>query len=159
MTELVILPLLIIPGLFDTVRNFVDYQNYTVYSQEDLSIAERIKTQTPRTAIILGAPTHNSPATLSGRRLFYGYEGTLHSHGLPYHERQTCMQNLETAIRCKLCSDSTRNSCSKGPDYLLWTAQEKSHWKNSDPDTLAELTKVAGTQLYEIELHEELKAK
>lgn len=106
-------------------------ENYEVYSREKLERAAKIVELTKPTDIIAGGPDHNSLVTLTGRKLFYGYEGTLSSHGLKYNGRREMMGSLEKLFHCAEADEpeTPRESC---PQYLLWTDDERRYFAERD---------------------------
>lgn len=118
--------LLIIPALFESYTVLKEFKSSTVYSARDLSLANDIRDSVPSDAIIASAPTHNSPITLTGRKMFYGYEGTLWSHGIDFQKRKDFQKDYANFLKCK--ADHKQEIC---PDYLLWTQAEKAHWHDN----------------------------
>lgn len=74
-------------GALDTGRAAVG-SSYQEFDRDGVAFAEMIRERTPPTAVILTAPTYNTPVFLTGRRVFMGYTGHLWSNGLPYMERE-----------------------------------------------------------------------
>ncbi|MCB9030763.1 MAG: hypothetical protein H6619_06895 [Deltaproteobacteria bacterium] len=140
-----VLLILTLPALAELKTVFAEYKKNTPYNKEELQVALKLMEHTEPEAIILTAPTHNSPATLSGRKLFLGYIGTLHSHGIRYHKRQKLTQSLRSAINCKKTNPEL--PC---PDYLLWNTHEKNHWKGEDPSRYENLAPTELPFLYKI---------
>jgi hypothetical protein len=64
--------------------------------------------------------------TLTGRRLYSGYAGTLSSHGIDgYQERAMFNKDLEKLISA--ASNRVDNEA-VWPDYILWTEREARYW-------------------------------
>ena len=142
---------LIIPGLSECSEAlFRRYQMYTVYSESDVRFARTIQELTPIDSIILAAPDHNSPVTLSGRFLFSGYNGTLSSHGLNYSEREQMLKDLEAAARCSAGSPPPEIPARFCPKFLLWTEREKRLWPGKNPAMMPLFKKTAAEELWEI---------
>jgi hypothetical protein len=118
-------------------------ESYTVYSAEQLSLAEKIESVTQDADVIVGNPSHNSPVTLTGRPLFFGFEGTLASHTVDYHQRKQLMTSPLVATACAADGNETAGVC---PDYLLWTQEEQRFWARSFPGACFE--SVSGAPLY-----------
>ncbi len=116
------------PG--SSAKRITPTYQYTVYESGALDIAEGIRQRTVAGDVIVAAPDHNSPATISGRRMFYGYEGTLNSHLLPYQSRRELMIDFDKLIHC---SESTLVAPALCPRYLLWTPAEQRYFKRSSP--------------------------
>ena len=125
-----ILLLLIIPALFTCFKLFKAGESFEVYSKKRIEIAEKIRSETPKDAIIAARPLHNSLVTLTGRRMFFGYDGTLWSHGLNYNNRRNVFSNLKTLADCKINYKEAPDFC---PQYLVWTEEEKGFWKMDKP--------------------------
>jgi len=128
------LVLLVVPALAEVSIFIKNYQRYTIYSPQEVTQAAEVRAATAPSAIIAAAPDHNSPITLTGRKLFYGYEGTLASHGLKFEDRQKIERNLE---RLKDCKGSGEPVC---PEYLFWSEREKKYWARQDPGAGVERT-------------------
>jgi hypothetical protein len=111
------------PALYEAQHLLLNAQNHSVFSASDLKIATEVRQHTKPKDVLVGAPNHNSPLVLTGRSLYFGYEGTLHSHGIDYRARRYIMQDLQSLSQCStralLASDLL--PC---PNYLLWTEAE-----------------------------------
>jgi hypothetical protein len=92
---------LIIPSGYEVYRVLTTWEKYTVYTAQDLKNADKLRELTNKSAIIAIEPTHNSFITLSGRRIFYGYDGTLFSHGIKYLERGEINISPDRIASCK----------------------------------------------------------
>ena len=119
---------LMIPSIYETVQLMRVRENYTVYSAWDLQVAERVRKHTDPSSIIACAPDYNSPITLTGRKMFYGYEGTLSSHSINYTERKGLMERTIAKGECRLSHDNRR--C---PSHLLWTEREQQYFHHDIP--------------------------
>src|SRR5207237_1736381 len=58
------------------------------------AVARIISDQAPPRAVVLHAPTFNSPVFLTGRRSLLGYPGWMWSRGLNYSERGADIQRI-----------------------------------------------------------------
>lgn len=116
--------LLVVPGLVEAVRPFAAGERYVVYRAIDVDRARAVREHTPPTAIIACDPRHNSPVTLTGRSLFYGYEATLWSHGIDYAARRALMADFAALSACDapVC-----------PTHLFWTDAERRFWHRESP--------------------------
>ncbi|NLF24438.1 MAG: hypothetical protein GX589_02105 [Deltaproteobacteria bacterium] len=114
--------LLTVPALVESYKLFEKGETYTVYTKKNVEQARIVASLTPKSAILAAAPDHNNLATLTGRRLYSGYGGTLWSHGINYKEREQRLQNVEELCQCR----SDLEPC---PDYLLWGDAEARFWK------------------------------
>jgi hypothetical protein len=84
--------------------------------------------------VIHAAPDHNSPVTLTGRKLFYGYEGTLWSHGVDYDWRREMVERIDLLPACKKLPKVLEHPGTKVcPDYLLWSDREKRKYNRLEP--------------------------
>ncbi len=111
---------LLIPALYECCKLFKDGPDSTVYSQVEMRQAMEVRERSPENAIFIAEPRHNSVVTLAGRKLYYGYEGTLWSHNLDYAARKERFADLNRLADC---------SGPECPTYLLWTDPEKKRWK------------------------------
>lgn len=118
---------LILPGLFETCRVLQNISSSTMYTKAELKEVEEIKRITDPSDVILAKPDHNSAITLTGRKLYYGYEGTLWSHGIDHERRKKEMESLEGL------SETCEEDC---PNYLYWSNREKGYWKGGLPKGL-----------------------
>ncbi|MFN8389650.1 MAG: hypothetical protein U0136_05115 [Bdellovibrionota bacterium] len=134
-----LLVLLIVPCLYEIVVNLRRYEQFTVYSKEDLSRAEEIRRVTPPGVVIAAAPNHNSAITLTGRKMFFGYEGTLGSHGIDFQPRKAIFESLDKLLECGKERTEGKPVC---PDYLFWTDAEQRFWSRQKPGE-----KAIGTEL------------
>lgn len=144
--------LLILPGLYETFEVMRDFKNHTVYSRQEMSMADSIKRTVEPEAIIAAKPDHNSLVTLTGRRLFAGYDGTLSSHGIDYQARYNLEKNLDRVVHCRSESSSRSAIC---PDYVLWTDREKGYWLREALDYPRLLTPAVDGFLYKVEMEAE----
>ena len=136
---------LLIPGIVDCAKVLYRSQDYEVYSADRIEKALAIRKITAPNAVILARPDHNSLVTLSGRRLFLGYDGTLHSHGLDFKQRQLLNENLDQAISCKV---TEAGIC---PQYLVWTESEQTYWGQKEVGNEQKLRPLLGSYFFEIQ--------
>jgi len=142
--------LLTIPGIFELNKVLTQFRKVTIYSIKDLEYAKGIISTTPEDAIFLASPNHNSPITLTGRKLFMGFPGTLYSHGLSYKDREEMMKSLSTALRCS-AHEQYRNARPKiCPEYLLWGQNEISKWGQLNQDHRSLLRPTKYNYIYKI---------
>lgn len=129
--QFMIVPL-IVPAAFDCFTSFYKGENFTIYPQKVVEQAEQVRKTTEPDDVILAAPDHNSLVTLTGRKLYYGYEGTLWTHALKHDYRKQLMYAGPEAV-FKGCSEERENppAC---PDYLLWSDAENRYkrWKGTE---------------------------
>ena len=139
------LVLLLLPGMYETGKVLFNYRDQQVYTEEEIRQAEAIRNATEPGAVVLAKPAHNSLITLTGRRLYSGYGGTLGSHGLDYKERAERQKNLELATKCEKAESG--RVC---PQYLLWTSREKEFWKKNEPEPNERFVPLLGNYFYRI---------
>jgi hypothetical protein len=132
----ILLVLLIIPGACEFWRVLADNKKNEIYAKSEVLLAAQVRDLTPRSAVILAAPRHNSPVTLSGRYLYSGYDGTLFSHGLDYQARNASLKNPIAALSCKRQAIVDKSHC---PDYLLWTNEEQRIWPGLLPEKMTDI--------------------
>jgi hypothetical protein len=80
-------------GALDVTRAAVG-PSYQEFDRDGIAFADMIREKTPPTAVILTAPTYNTPVFLTGRRVFMGYAGFLWANGLPYTDRETDLRAI-----------------------------------------------------------------
>ena len=115
-----------LPCLFELISIMNGPSKHVVFDNNEIKIAQEIQKYIPEDSIIAASyHTHKSPAILSGRRLYAGYDGTLWSHGIKFDERRAQLDDLNKLFACKgkLC-----------PDYLVWTRDEIKKYKLQTPD-------------------------
>ncbi len=122
---------LLFPAVYEVKKVYSENQSYTVYTRDEVQIAIQVRRATTPEDIIIGATAnnHNSLLTLAGRRMFYGYEGTLSSHGIDYGERQQIIGDLGKIAQCSRIYSNPR-VC---PDLLFWGDKEREFWKIGSP--------------------------
>ncbi|MEO8360442.1 MAG: hypothetical protein ABI672_10465 [Vicinamibacteria bacterium] len=81
-------------GFLDVSKVALAGGEFQIFSSDDLAFAAQVRGVTSADTVILTAPTHNHPILLSGRRLFYGYEGHLWSQGLTYLDRKAAAESM-----------------------------------------------------------------
>jgi hypothetical protein len=126
---------LLVPSLVELTTLFRKGEMFGVYSAEEVQWAQAIRESVAPGAVLQGKPDHNSLITLTGRRIFSGYDGTLHSHGLDYAQRVKLIQDLDSLQRCstmfmQLEQPDTAAAC---PEYIIWTQREREYWKRPVP--------------------------
>ncbi|HXQ70651.1 MAG TPA: hypothetical protein VN844_09200, partial [Pyrinomonadaceae bacterium] len=75
-------------GALDVANIALRSTKYEIFSAEGIAFAELVKEKTPRRALIIHAPVHNTPVFLTGRRSLMGYPGHIWTHGLNFVERE-----------------------------------------------------------------------
>ena len=85
---------LIFAGSLDVWRTVSGQISMRVFDSDAVSVARQIKSKTDPDALILNAPTYNSPVVLSGRQSLMRYNGHLMSHGIDYLPRETDVKRI-----------------------------------------------------------------
>ena len=83
----VVLATLLLAGALDVLRVVSEASEYQEFDAQGIAAASVISAQTAPRALVLHAPTYNSPVFLTGRRSLLGYPGWMWSRGLDYSER------------------------------------------------------------------------
>jgi uncharacterized membrane protein len=68
-----------------------EYQEFDLHAME---VADVISHRAAPSAVVLHAPTYNSPVFLTGRRSLLGYPGWIWSRGLDYSQRASDIQKI-----------------------------------------------------------------
>jgi hypothetical protein len=127
----VLLVILCIPALVETYLIFNKGELYSVYSEEDIALAQVIRATVPEGSSIAAAPKHNSAVTLTGRSMYMGYAGTLWSHQIEYADREQLLKSLPDLAVCRTSvPEKQRKHC---PDFLLWDAHASQFWGVAAP--------------------------
>lgn len=127
-----LLVLLFIPGIYRTFNVFYQNKYEQVYSPKQLVEAAEIRKLTPTYAVIAARPDHNSTITLTGRRIFLGYPGTLWSHGIKYYEREKQNRNLL----------QRQQTGSVLPDYLYSPEPGRKYWNRQNSEMFDQFIEV-----------------
>ena len=90
----VVLAALILAGALDVLRVVSEASEYREFDAQGIAVAKLISAQTAPRALVLHAPTYNSPVFLTGRRSLLGYPGWMWSRGLDYSERSADIQRI-----------------------------------------------------------------
>ena len=85
---------LILAGCLDVLRVVSEASEYQEFDAQGIAVAKLISAQVPPRAVVLHAPTFNSPVFLTGRRSLLGYPGWMWSRGLSYSERGADIQRI-----------------------------------------------------------------
>jgi hypothetical protein len=89
-----VLGLLILAGGLDVWRVVSGQGDYGEFDSDGIAIAALIREDTAPDALVLSAPTWNSPVFLTGRRSLLGYTGHVWSRGLPYVDRENDVKQI-----------------------------------------------------------------
>jgi hypothetical protein len=79
---------LTLSGALDILRVLGHAEEYREFDNDGINIASVISQETPPRAVVLHAPTYNSPVFLTGRRSLLGFPGWAWSRGLDPSKRQ-----------------------------------------------------------------------
>src|SRR5438876_10552349 len=79
---------LVLAGALDIWRAIGGTTSYREFDRDQIELAGEIRQKTPARALVLHAPTFNSPVFLTGRRSLLGYPGWAWSRGLDYTDRE-----------------------------------------------------------------------
>jgi len=85
--------ILITAGALDIARATVG-RTFQEFDPDGIAFAEQIRERIPTRAIILTAPSWNTPVFLTGRQVFMGYAGFLWANGLPFVEREQDVRTM-----------------------------------------------------------------
>ena len=85
---------LVLAGALDIWRAIGGTTSYREFDRDQINIAAEIRQKTPARALVLHAPTFNSPIFLTGRRSLLGYAGWAWSRGLDYTERENTIRRI-----------------------------------------------------------------
>ncbi|HEY1526241.1 MAG TPA: hypothetical protein VGH51_08395 [Candidatus Angelobacter sp.] len=85
---------LILAGCLDVLRVVSEASEYREFDAQGIAVASLISAQTGPRALVLHAPTYNSPVFLTGRRSLLGYPGWMWSRGLNYSERSADIERI-----------------------------------------------------------------
>jgi hypothetical protein len=85
---------MVLAGGLDVLRVITATTEYREFDPQGIAIAKAISEQAAPRAVVLHAPTYNSPVFLTGRRSLLGYLGWMWSRGLDYSERNSVIQRI-----------------------------------------------------------------
>jgi len=89
-----VLATLLLAGALDVLRVVSEASEYREFDSQGIATANTISAQTAPRALVLHAPTYNSPVFLTGRRSLLGYPGWMWSRGLDYSERSADIERI-----------------------------------------------------------------
>lgn len=134
-------------GALDIWRVWTGAGEQLVFTARHFEIAEMIEANTDARAMVLHAPSHNSPIYLTGRKTFMGYPGHLWTHGLDYKGRE---RELKAMYENPLESRSLVRE--RMIDFVLLGEEERRYFK-VDEATFSDYELVgeaSGYQLYKV---------
>jgi len=119
----VVLAGMVLAGALDVWRVISGTTELREFDQPGMTIAKVISDQAGPRAVVLHAPTYNSPVFLTGRRSLLGYPGWIWSRGLDYSQRNTDIRRIYSG----------------GPDAAALLRQYAVDYLLVGPDELAQL--------------------
>jgi hypothetical protein len=118
---------LILAGALDVIRVVSGMESIREFDSDGVAIAADIIRQTAPRAVVLHAPTYNSPVFLTGRRSLLGYTATVLSHGIEYEAREDDILEIYTG------GAKARTLLQQyGVDYVLVSPMERSQLSVND---------------------------
>jgi hypothetical protein len=114
-------------GALDIARATIGPRIFREFDSDGIAFAETVKATTPPNAVILTAPSYNTPIFLTGRPIFMGYAGYLFANGLPYGDRERDLRAIyagEPGAEDLLRTNAIR--------YILLGPQERSDVSPND---------------------------
>jgi hypothetical protein len=118
---------LVLAGSLDVWRVVSGQTNYGEFDADGIEMADLIKRQTPESALILHAPTYNTPAFLAGRQSLLGYPGHIWSRGLDYAPRERDIGLIYAGG-----AEADGLLAQYGVDYVLVSPIERNHRTDLD---------------------------
>jgi hypothetical protein len=85
---------MVLAGSLDVLRVITGTTENREFDAQGIAIARTISAQAAPHALVLHAPTFNSPVFLTGRRSLLGYPGWIWSRGLDYSQRDLDIQSI-----------------------------------------------------------------
>ena len=85
---------MVLAGGLDVLRVIAGTTELREFDAQGIAIAKAISEQARPGALVLHAPTYNSPVFLTGRRSLLGYPGWIWSRGLGYFQRNTDIERI-----------------------------------------------------------------
>jgi len=144
-TSIVVFMLLVLstaPSIYETWFVVSKGQWHTVYSENQLEVADAIRLATPDDAIIATKPSHDTPVTIAGRKVFVGGPGWLNSHSIDYREREKLNYDINKLIKCKSNESIDNDKC---PAYIYnLDSQGKTFLEYDIHSPLMQKTRVRG---------------
>jgi hypothetical protein len=89
-----VLAILLLAGALDVLRVVSEASEYQEFDAAGIAAASLISAQSSPRAVVLHAPTYNSPVFLTGRRSLLGYPGWMWSRGLDYSQRNADIERI-----------------------------------------------------------------
>jgi len=141
---------LILAGSLDVLRVVSEASEYQEFDAQGIAAAKVISAQTPARAVVLHAPTFNSPVFLTGRRSLLGYPGWMWSRGLNYSERGADIQRIYSGA-----PEADALLRQYGVDYVLIGPAELASLKVNEQfwSKYAMLSQAGAYRIYQTKVH------
>ncbi|MDO8484413.1 MAG: hypothetical protein Q7S35_05660 [Candidatus Limnocylindrales bacterium] len=138
------LVMLTVAGGLDVWRVVSGQTEYGEFDRDGIAIAALIREETPPRALMLNAPTWNTPVFLTGRRSLLGYTGHVWSRGLPYTDREADIRRIYAGE-----ADAAQLLDKYGIEYIVVSPIERNNLTVNDA-FFERFTKVAEAGEYEL---------
>lgn len=86
--------ILVMAGGLDVWRVISGATEIRIFDKDAVSLAEQVRKAVPSNALMLNAPTYNTPVFMTGRRSFLGYTGHVWSHGIDFQPRYRILAKI-----------------------------------------------------------------
>jgi len=141
---------LVLAGGLDVLRVVSEASEYQEFDAQGIAAAKFISAQVPPRAVVLHAPTFNSPVFLTGRRSLLGYPGWMWSRGLSYSERGTDVQRIYSGA-----PEAEALLRQYGIDYVLIGPAELASLKVNEQfwSKYAKLSQTGAYRVYQTNIH------
>jgi hypothetical protein len=146
----VALATLVFAGGLDVLRVVSEASEYQEFDSQAIAAANAISTLAPSRAVVLHAPTYNSPVFLTGRRSLLGYPGWMWSRGLDYSQRSSDIQRIYTGG-----PDADALLRRYGVDYVLIGPAEFASFKVNEQfwSQYERLSQAGAYRVYQTKVH------
>jgi hypothetical protein len=142
------LGMLVLAGALDILRVLTRTTEYEEFSRDGINTAQLISLIATPQAVILHAPTYDSPVFLTGRRSLLGYPGWMWSRGIDYSQRADDIRKMYSGT-----PDTEALLRRYRVDYVLLGPQERkalfvneAFWQR-----YSRLAQIGEYQLYKVE--------
>lgn len=141
---------LILAGCLDVLRVVSEASEYQEFDSGGIAAASMISAHASPRALVLHAPTYNSPVFLTGRRSLLGYPGWMWSRGLNYSLRNA---DIERIYSGGPGADALLRQY--GVDYVLIGPGELASFKVNEQFWLqyTRLFQAGGYRVYQTRIH------
>ncbi len=135
---------LVLAGALDILRVVAGETEFREFDIDGIAMANSISQQASPRALVLHAPTYNTPLFLTGRRSLLGYPGWMWSRGLDFTQRQAEIQHIYAGA-----PDAESLLERYQVDYVLIGPEERASM-NLNPLFWSRYPKVAQTGRYDL---------